>query len=272
MGEIRDVTIDIGGEDFQITSDDDYLKHIENGFEPEMVSLFRTVAEGSDVIVDAGANIGCSAILFGQLAKEVYAYEPSASTFSFLSRNVTRSGRKNIYLRNIGLGAASGESTLTFSPTNRSGGFVSNQTQASTGHTVESIVIRALDDELKLPGERSLDFLKIDVEGFEANVIRGASRSLTQYKPVVILELNHWCLNAFQRTSIPDFFDFLRAQFPVLLAVDGSTYMNLHDPNQSYAVMYQHILRMRYLNVLAAFDESRLGTFRQRYKNEAVRG
>lgn len=271
MREVRDVQVDIGGEVFEISSDDDYLTHIQGGFEPEMVKLFETVANGSDVIADIGANIGCSAILFGRMAKDVYAFEPSASTYSFLERNVARSRRQNIHLRNLGLGAEDGSFTLTFSPSNRSGGFVSNQTQASVGHTVENITIRTLDEELAQVRSRSVDFLKIDVEGFEANVIRGAARTLEKHKPMVVLELNHWCLNALQRTSIPDFFDFLRFRFPVLIAVDGDTYMNLHSADQSYVVMYHHINRMRYLNILAGFDESRFAGFRAKYANEGLR-
>jgi len=75
----------------------------------------------------------------------------------------------------------------------------------------------------------------------------------------VVLELNHWCLNAFQRTSIPDFLDLLRSMFPILLAVDGSNYMDLHDTSESYIVMYNHILHMRFPNILAAFEEGQLG-------------
>jgi hypothetical protein len=63
------------------------------------------------------------------------------------------------------------------------------------------------------------------------------------YRPIVVLELNHWCLNAFQRTSLPDFFDYLRSVFPVLLGSRWqSNYLNLHDDsNDTYIVMYHHI-------------------------------
>jgi hypothetical protein len=71
--------------------------------------------------------------------------------------------------------------------------------------------------------------------------------------------LNHWCLNAFQRTSVPDFFDFLRGVFPFLYAVDGTDVRNLHDPDDSYNVMYQHIAHnFRYPNLVGAFDRSRV--------------
>lgn len=263
----RELTIDIGGNKYNITSDDDYLEYIRHGFEPEMVKLFKVLANNSETILDIGANIGCTAILFGELSKNVYAFEPSPTTFTFLEKNILKSEIKNIFPLNAGLGAERGESTLTFPPTFRAGGFVSNQTQASVGHTVEKIVIRQLDEVVNSLDLQAIDFIKIDVEGFEGHVLRGAKKTLSSHRPVVVLELNHWCLNAFQRTSIPDFFDLLRSIFPILLAVDGSSYMSLHDENDSYSVMYQHIVHMRFPNIVAGFDESRIDQFRSIYEH-----
>lgn len=270
MRSVREAAVDIGGTPYIIASDDDYLEHIGNVFEPEMVQLFRAVANDSEAILDIGANIGCTAILFGGLSKYVYAFEPSPTTFALLERNIRRAGLPNVFLHNIGLGAESGECTLTFNPSNRSGGFVSNHTQASVGHAVERITIRRMDDVMTSLNPSSIDFIKVDVEGFEGHVLRGAARTLSAYKPVLILELNHWCLNAFQRTSIPDFFDLLRSIFPLLLAVDGSSYMDLHDASDSYIVMYHHILHRRFPSILAAFDEHQLRRFRPCYRHQFV--
>lgn len=270
MSLSREVAVNIGGKNYTMASDDDYLKHLANGFEPDMVKLFRTVASHSEVIMDIGANIGCTALLFGELSRQVYAFEPSQTTFAFLEQNILKSGLKNIFPQNIGLGAEPGEYTLTFAPTNRSGGFVSNQTQACGGHTVEKIVIRQMDEVLRSLNLSTVDFIKIDVEGFEGQVLRGGVQTLSTHRPVVVLELNHWCLNAFQRTSIPDFFDFLRSMFPILLAVDGLNFLNLHDKDESYIIMYHHILHMRFPNIVAAFDESRLDRFRALYKHQFI--
>lgn len=265
MREIKELTIDIGGNQYDITSDDDYLEHIRNGFEPEMVKLFRIFASKSETILDIGANIGCTALLFGELSKNVYAFEPSPTTFAFLEKNISKSGKKNIFPQNIGLGEQFSESTLTFAPSSRSGGFVSNQTQVSVGHTVEKIVIRQLDQVVNSLGIEAIDFIKIDVEGFEGYVLKGAKRTIETNKPVVILELNHWCLNAFQRTSVPDFLDHLRSIFPILLAVDGVNYMDLHEESDSYSVMYQHILNLRFVTIVAGFDETQFNQFRSLY-------
>jgi len=267
MKKYRELQVDIGGKKYTIASDDDYLDYIRKGFEPEMVKLFRVLATDSETILDVGANIGCTTLLFGELAKNVYAFEPSPSTFLFLERNIASSGRKNIFPQNIGLGDVSSEFSLTFAPSNRSGGYVSNHTTASTGHIVEEIVVRQLDEVTRSMDFKTIDFIKIDVEGYEGHVLRGAREVLSNNKPVVVLELNHWCLNAFQRTSIPDFFDLLRSMFPILLAVDGEGYMDLHSKNDSYVVMYLHILQMRFPNIVCGFDEIQVAQFKSLYKH-----
>ena len=163
-----------------------------------------------------------------------------------------------------------GESTLTFSPANRSGGFVSNQTKTGAGYNTETIVIRQMDEVVGSLTQPDVDFIKIDVEGFEGSVIRGAQQTLSTYRPVVVLELNHWCLNAFQRTSVPDFFDLLRSVFPILYAVDGDNYLDLLDEGDSYIVMYHHILHQRFPNIVGAFEANQLNRFWRAYQHRFV--
>lgn len=264
--ETREIAVRIGSRNCRIKSDDNYLDHIKGTFEPHMVELFQCVVDGSKVIIDVGANIGCTAILFGDMAEEVHAFEPSPTTFGYLQQNIQANGVGNVQLHNVGLGAEAAVTTITFAPNNRSGGFVSDQTKANDDHLTEQIEIRTLDQVLDSMAATAPGFIKIDVEGFEGHVLRGAAATLKRHRPVVVLELNHWCLNAFQRTSLPDFFDQLRSTFPILCAVDGHCYLDLHSPGESYEVMYHNIMSMRYQNILCAFDEAQVARFRSCYK------
>lgn len=249
--------INIAGKRFSVESDDDYLTGVGDVFEPEMISLFRHFAQGTTL--DIGANIGLTALAFAQMADRVHGFEPSPSTFEFLRKNTE--GTEAIRIHNFGFGEQPGEFELTFSPTNRSGGFVSNKTQACGGHTIEKIRIEKLDEVVPRLAIGSLEFMKLDVEGFEGSVLRGGTDTIERFKPVVALELNHWCLNAFQRTSVPDFLDFLRSIFPKLYAVHGSTYLDLHNADESYVVMYHHILMMKYATLVGAFSDGQVASF-----------
>ena len=249
--------VPIGDRVYTMVSDDSYLEHVSGGFEPEMVKLFQDLVGRDDYVLDVGANIGCTTVLFGELAAHVDAFEPSGSTFSFLARNVTASGHRNIDLHNMALGADERESILTFSPADRSGGFVSGDLKVSAGHVTEKIVVRPLDGFMRAQSRPRIDFVKIDVEGFEQSVLAGGRQTLARFRPVVVMELNHWCL-ALQRNNVLDYFDFLRSLFPVLLAVDGRHFDDLHDDGARYHVMYHHINSKRYNNLIGAFDRTRV--------------
>jgi hypothetical protein len=100
--------------------------------------------------------------------------------------------------------------------------------------------------------------LKIDVEGFEHNVIKGAKKFLQDNKPTVVMEMNHFCLDVLQRVTIPDFLDYMRSVFPYLYAVDSDnlTIADLHAPDEAYMVMHEHVVRHRFPNLVGAFVEA----------------
>lgn len=262
----RSVLTRIGDNDYRIISDDDYLNHIEGVFEPDMAALFDALIKPDHIVFDVGANIGCTSILFAGKARQVYSFEPSPSTFGYLEENIRSSHLGNVIATNIALGKENGQHELVFAVNNRSGAFVSERATASDGHQVEWIHVMKGDEFVRTIGNPHVDFLKIDVEGFEKQVIEGLAETISRDKPVVVLELNHWCLNVFQRTSVPDFLDFLRAQFPYLYAVEKNDIRDLHDRNEAYHVMYHHIVSgFQYANLVGAFDKSQLNGLAKTY-------
>ena len=99
------------------------------------------------------------------------------------------------------------------------------------------------------------------MEGFGLDVLQGLTTTLERDRPVVILEMNHWCLNAFQRISIPNFLDTLGRVFPLLYAVHGDQYRDLHNLDNRYFVMYRHILFNEFSNLVGAFQADQLNEF-----------
>lgn len=278
----KSINLKIGKKKYRIVSDDDYLPQMRSGvkssiinliktlilrndFEPKMVKLFQTLIKKDDVVIDVGANIGCTSILFGELANQVISFEPSPTTFNLLQQNIKQSGLENITLLNSALGSNPGVSEITYAESNRSGGFISNKTTITTGHVTEQIEIEKLDNIIHDLNISKLDFMKIDVEGFEKEVIEGARDTINKFQPIIVLELNHWCLNAFQRITIPDFFDYLQSVFPILYAIEGDSYADIYDERDRYIVMYNHIINFKFSNIVAAFDKDRLNLFCENY-------
>lgn len=250
-------TINIDGKPYVLTSDDNYLDAAGNEFEPYMVQLFKTLIRPSYVVADIGSYIGLTSILFSNLAKKVFSFEPSPSTYKILLENLSRAKANNVEAINLGMGEQSQNLTLTFSQNDRSGGFVSDKIRPMKGHVTEKIRVETLD-EFFLPRLQQLDFLKIDVEGYEMSVVKGGLDIIKLYKPIVVLELNHFCLNVLRRITVPDFFDFLRSVFPFLYAVDtdNAVIADLHDDDQAYSVMHEHLVRFRFPNLVGGFAPS----------------
>jgi len=250
-------TILIGNKKYIICSDDNYILQIGNNFEPYMCALFSILIEKKDVVADIGANIGLTTLLFSSIAEYVYAFEPSLTTFNFLKMNISNSNITNVDLYNIGLGNEKRTAKITFAANNRSGGFVSDLIRPEQDHVTEEIKIVTIDDFYQ---NKKLipTFLKLDVEGFEQNVIKGGKEFIQKYNPTIVLELNHFCLSVLHRITVPDFFDFLRSIFPILYAVDSDNkqILNLHISDHAYTVMHEHVVKHRFPNIVAGFDQT----------------
>lgn len=148
-------------------------------------------------VVDVGANVGyytaLAASRVGSTGR-IFAIEPDARAFAGLEKLVSRN---HIPARafNFGLGEKSGEEHLYLSPDNR------NNTPtmiAEDGFAPRATVpIRRLDDCLDEWRVDQVDLLKIDVEGWEPRVFKGASQALASGRIKAILcEFNDYWLRA----------------------------------------------------------------------------
>ena len=138
----------------------------------------------SDLFADIGANIGAYSVLAaGEIGAECVAVEPIPVTFAKLRRNVTLNGlHSRVTTLNVGLGAQPGRLRFTHLL-----GTVNHVATGEERDTTE-VEVRTLDTVV---AARTPTLLKVDVEGFEAEVLRGGSRTLADDDlKAVIIELN----------------------------------------------------------------------------------
>lgn len=161
-----------------------YLLHYKN--EPFLNSLFinpkmlredeifiKSFLKSGETYVDVGANIGtttlCSAKVVGPTGR-VIAFEPHAETFLLLGKNVNLNKLQNITLHNKAVGDR--EKQL----------FITNEFASDINYLVDkgelAVQVNTLDSFLK--SYKRINFLKIDVEGFEEAVFRGGDETLTK--------------------------------------------------------------------------------------------
>lgn len=150
----------------------------------DMAFLLHMLRE-DDLFVDVGANIGSYTILAGAVAKaQCVSFEPAPQTFRALLDNVHLNGiGKCVGARNVAVG--SGKGTLRFTTSLDAVNHVA--TERERDNVIEVPVV-AIDEALD--GRQPL-LIKIDVEGFETEVVKGAAQTLRGSAPLaVIMELN----------------------------------------------------------------------------------
>ena len=154
---------------------------LRDAYEPELPHLHRWLSADS-VAIDAGAHYGAWTIAMASLGESVHAFEPAHHALEVLQRNIELNEFSNVTTHPVALGEADAELKLFMhaDPSRASMGDFAQETAGT-----EVVQVRTLDDIIS----GRVDFIKIDVEGFELPVLRGAQRILTTQQPVVIFEL-----------------------------------------------------------------------------------
>jgi FkbM family methyltransferase len=161
--------------------------------EPELFSFYEDFLRPGMTVVDAGANIGLHALFFAKRVGpegSVYAFEPGQSAFDRLQSHVKRNQLASVRCFHCALGASEGVVSIKENCQDNSRNFVVENSSGTAG--AKSVSLRSLDQVLKEEGVGCVDFMKIDVEGFEPQVLEGASNYLGQQSIRVLqLELDH---------------------------------------------------------------------------------
>jgi len=145
------------------------------------VRQFRTA-------VDGGAHIGSWTIEMLKRFKRVFAFEPSPETYLCLNKNLPESALHTAIPLRVALGERPGWATMAedgkYSNGGNTGGrYLSGQPDDMHG----DVQVQVLDDF----AIEDLDFLKLDVEGYELYALRGAEQTIRRCHPVVMIEVKH---------------------------------------------------------------------------------
>lgn len=157
-------------------------------YEDQDSKMIIKLAKNCKIIFDIGANIGWYSIQFALYeSKIIYAFEPVKSIFQKLEQNIKLNALNNIYSFNVGLSDKNMEAEIYYDP-NLTG---ASSLKGLNKNYIEKIKCNflKLDDFLYENSVSKVDFLKIDVEGNELNVIKGGLNCIKSNKPILFLEL-----------------------------------------------------------------------------------
>ncbi len=191
------------------------------------------------VCFDIGANIGETTLNFARLAPDgkVYSFEPVPFLFQRLKTNTGLNNFQNISLYNIAVSDKKEELFFDKPGNNNSSGISMNKEKSSTSACVQSTTIDSFVNENNI---HKIDFIKIDVEGFENYVINGGSNTFKNMKPVLFIEIDNRYLKP-KNTSEKIILTQLRNEFNyTLYRINGMEKIKIdaiEDTNEHYDVL-----------------------------------
>ena len=173
--------------------------------------MLKSSLQPGDRFIDVGANIGMMTLMAGHCVGQtgtIESFEPNPVAFERLKQHVEINDLSNVKIHNAALaekpgmldlhvvGGHTGAGTL---------GEIRESDKAAVSMTVAVSVLRG--DDVIQPGSAPTT-LKIDVEGFELNVLRGFDKLLRENRPLVLAETVVWYLQR-AGTSLAELYDFM---------------------------------------------------------------
>jgi FkbM family methyltransferase len=161
-------------------------------FEEDEVRLIKGALKPGMVFLDIGANMGYYTLLAAQRVGpggQVHSFEPSPRMFSELKFNVELNRFSNVQLNHVALGDKPGMARLSRYERGQEvyGSLSQRCFPGARAIGYDDVVVETLDNYMENKNIKQVDFMKMDVEGAELMVLRGAERFLKQFKPQKIV-------------------------------------------------------------------------------------
>ncbi len=190
--------------------------------------LREVVAQGCGqvavpVVFDVGANVGDYSLCLRSFLPraDIYAFEPAASVYQQLNENIAAAHAEG-KIKACNFGFSDAERTVEFYSYTVDGNAASvlssiderlpTQVLDVRTQSSEQIQVRTIDHFCRAEGIDRIDFLKIDVEGHELSVLRGAQRMLTS-GAISLIQFEFGPANIYSRTYFYDFWSLLSGAY-----------------------------------------------------------
>ena len=186
------------------------IEHKRLDFDQNQIPTYLPYFKKGGTFVNIGANIGCYAYAFVELAKEIHCFEPNPEAFECLKYNLSK--YDNVSLYNIGI-------------SDKMDAFKLNNSSDNVGmaYLEENQICDIFTKSIDMLELQSCDFILMDCEGFELKALKGAEKTIKKFSPVMVIEINDMTLER-QGITRKDIFDFLDK--------NNYLYRNIY-PNQS---------------------------------------
>lgn len=182
--------------------------HETGTYEKGILSYLKSVLQKGDSFIDVGANIGLISIHTAKLVGQkgtVFSYEAMPATAALLRENIALNQLKNIVVGDFALGSVDGKTEIFENwQVNRGGASLLVKTEQSASFEIDVFCLDSV-----FPKEFHPKVVKIDVEGFEMEVLKGAKNLIQREHPILIIEFSEKRENT--HDSAAEMADFIRS-------------------------------------------------------------
>ncbi len=172
-------------------------------WEPHITKLLNRNFKSDSVFVDIGSNYGWHAIKSSPYCNTVYSFEPQKFIHDVQMNSINENNITNVNLFNYGIGDTN--ETKQMSPIDYNSESI-HMGDLSVGSGGETIEVKTLDS-FEIP---KVDFIKIDVQGYEKYVLSGAVNTIINSKPMIIIEMEEHQLRRFNY-GVVELFELIRS-------------------------------------------------------------
>ncbi len=185
-----------------------YILHEQNDWFEEEIQFLRSFIRPGMNVVDIGANYGVYTLTIAKLIGEsgkIWAFEPTSDTADCLKQSISDNNFKNINLVQAGLSDKIRKAKFY---TGSNAELNSLHKESVPEGNFETILLLTLDHCRKKYQWTDIDFIKLDAEGEESNILRKGKHTLSTLSPLIMYELKHGeklnipLINLFKKISI----------------------------------------------------------------------
>lgn len=172
--------------------------------DPKITWIMRRVVRPNDVVIDVGSNIGVVSLIAAEIVGnlgQVHVFEPQPNLMAILRRSAALNGLENISFHDIALGTEDGYLNL-FVPAGNAGAASLVRRLSAQGSSMR-VPVRNAGSYLARLALPAIRFLKLDVEGYEGQLLEAARPFLTRVPPdFVLFELNDYSCTFSEQKSV----------------------------------------------------------------------
>lgn len=136
--------------------------------------------------LDIGANIGNHCMILAKYSEQVFAFEPVSQVYDLLDKNIKLNNIGNINSYKLALSNIAGEQFIYLNEGNIGGSSLHVSNTASEKQTIKTIGGDEFFEDRNVTG--NVGFIKMDVEGFEGEVIEGLEKTISSSRPIILME------------------------------------------------------------------------------------